>query len=105
MTKMLEGFSYNVKLKTIDLSTLEERRLRGNLIAVYNFLGRNGEGGASFLSVIDSDRMSENDTKLLQRTFRLVMRKKYFYHESGQTPEQAFLQAVDVPHCQYSRDT
>lgn len=49
------------QLRTLDLSGLEKRRLRGHLFAVYSFLGRcSGEGGADLSSLGCDDRMCEN---------------------------------------------
>lgn len=42
LIKALEGMSYEEWLRTFGLSSLEKRRLRGNLIAFYNFLRRGG---------------------------------------------------------------
>ncbi|KAK4820681.1 hypothetical protein QYF61_003601 [Mycteria americana] len=58
LVKGLEGTSYEEQLRTLGLSSLEERRLRGNLIALCSFLRRgSGEGGADLFSGVSHDIM------------------------------------------------
>lgn len=57
----------------------EYRRLRGNLIAVFNFLyRRGGEGFTGLFSLVNDDSFHGNSTKLCPRRFRLVVRKLLF---------------------------
>ncbi|KAK4811079.1 hypothetical protein QYF61_016365 [Mycteria americana] len=56
LVKGLEGMSYEEWLRTLGLSSLERRWLRGDLIALYSFLRRgSGEGGADLFSLVSSD--------------------------------------------------
>ena len=59
MTKMVksQGKTYEEQLRSLVLFSLEKRRLRGDLIAAYNFLkGGSGGGGADLLSLVTSNR-------------------------------------------------
>ena len=73
----LEGMSCEEWLRTLGLSSLERRRLRGDLIALHSFLRRgSGEGGADLFFLGTSDRM--RGSKLHQGRFRLDVRKHLF---------------------------
>ncbi|KAK4829506.1 hypothetical protein QYF61_005145 [Mycteria americana] len=95
LVKRLEGMSYEEWLRTLGLSSLEKRRLRGNLIALYNFLGRgSGERGADLFSLESSDTMRGNGSKLHQGMFSLGIRKHFFTEKVvkhwNRLPREAF---------------
>lgn len=69
---------YEKRLKTLGLSNLKKRRLRGDLIVLSIFLsGGSGEGGDDLFSLVTDHRRYGNGTKLHKRTFRWDIRKKF----------------------------
>ena len=77
------------RLRTLGLSSLENRMPRGDLMALCNSLRRErAEGGASLYSLGTEDGMHGNGTKLCGGKFTGYWRK-FLYCEGGQTLEQA----------------
>lgn len=94
----LEGMSCEEQLRTLGLPSLEKSRMRGKLITLHSFLRRGSEeGGAELFSLVCTDRMHGNSSKLPQERFKQDIRKHFFTGRVVKSWNRLLKELIDAP--------
>lgn len=97
MIRGLEHLPCEETLREMDLFRLEKRRLRGDLIAAFQYLkGAYEQEGSQLFERGDNSRTQGNGFKLKERRFRLDVRGKFFTKKMVRCWNRLPREAVDA---------
>jgi len=100
-TKIVRGkehLCYEDGLRELGLSSLEKRRLRGDLRSAFQYLkGAYRKDGDRLFTRVCSDRRRGNGCKLIEGRLRLVIGKKFFTMGVVETLEQVAQRSCGCP--------
>ena len=97
MIRGLQHLPYKDRLRELGLFRLEKRRLRGDLIAAFQYLkGAYKQEGRQLFERGDKSRTRANGFKLKEGRFRLDVRGKFFTM-SGEVLERAARRSCGCP--------
>jgi len=98
MIRGLEHLFYEDRLRDLGLFSLEKRRLRGDLLAAFQYpKGAYRKDGEGLFTRVCSDRRRGNSSKLKEGGFGLDIRKKFFTMRVVRHWNRFPREAVDAP--------